>query len=114
MCLLTGVEELLAEVTELLPEAVVGISVSTIGFAGTEATDFFDLDDLESIDSILSSILTDVVGTFGEVVAEVFSLECTFDLVVEDLTRSTGNFSSRDSFTSSKGALFFTIGLMVL
>jgi hypothetical protein len=118
--LLDAIEFIRAEDTEAFTEVVTEISVSTTALEGTTVF-FFDLDGL-GIGSVTFSICSSLLGTNGidsKVVVGNFSLECALDFVVEDFTRSTGDFSFSldklcDSSIHSEGDLFLTIGLIKL
>lgn len=106
-----------AEDAEAFPEVVAGISV-TITVLGGTTVGFFDLDGLGigSVTlSISSSFSTNCTG--GKVAEDNFSLVCALDFAVDDLTRSTGDFSLDklcDSSVHTEGDLFLTIGLITL
>jgi len=118
LCLLLDATEFAtAEDTEAFPEVVTGISVTTTVLGGT-TVDFFDLVGL-CIDSVTLSISSSfgTNGTGCKVAVDNFSLECVLDFVVDDLTRSIGDFSLDklcDSSIHTDGDLFFTIGLITL
>jgi len=117
LCLLLDATEFVtAEDTEAFPEVVAGISASTTVLGGS-TTAFFDLDGL-GIGSVILSISTfGTNGTDGKVAVDNLSLECALDFIVDDLTRSTGDFSLDklcDSSIHSEGDLFLTIGLITL
>jgi len=120
LCLLLDATEFVTvEDTEAFPEVVERISDSTTVLGGSTAV-FFDLDglgiDIGSVTlSIPSSFGTN--GTDGKVAVDNLSLECALDFIVDDLTRSTGDFSLDklcDSSIHSEGDLFLTIGLITL
>jgi len=118
LCLLLDATEFVtAEDIEALLEVVMGISLSTIVLGRTTVV-FFDLDGL-CIGSVTLSISSSfgINSTDGEVVVDNLSLECALDFIVDDLTRSTGDFSLDklcDSSINSEGVLFLTIGLITL
>jgi len=118
LCLLLDATEFVtAEDTEAFPEVVAGISESITVLGGSTAV-FFDLDGL-GIGSVTLSISSSfgTNGTDGKVAVDNLSLECALDFIVDDLTRSTGDFSLDklcDSSIHSEGDLFLTIGLITL